>query len=658
MTLKSYSRLLLPLALIIGVAVLTSAPTPPYPVDSKAAFADEALVNFVRPGLIIKIASAEVDSVGTVKARVQFTDPKGLPLDREGITTPGTISCSLLIARIPVGATQYLSYTSRMVPSTITGKTMEQATADSGGVWTKLAEGDYTYTFATKLGTGYDRTVTHTIGAYGSRNLTEFDLGTNFDDAVFNFVPNGSAVTTTRDMIKTATCNRCHLDMGFHGGSRKTMELCILCHTPQTTDPDTLNTVDMPVMVHKIHAGASLPSVQAGGKYVIIGFGGSVNDYSDITFPADTRNCTHCHQQDTGAAQAKAYTKPTMAACGACHDNIDWATGKNHQNQKDDKSCILCHPADSGKEFDVSVVGAHVIPTDSKSLAGVVFELLKVENTAPGSNPTVTFTVKDKSGSVINAATMSRLRLHLAGPNTDYTYYVTEDATKATLSGGIYTYKFTATVPKDAKGSWTIAVEGRVAATVNGASVNDVGLNKQMAFSVDGSKVTPRRVVVDLAKCNQCHYKLNFHGGSRNTTQQCVICHAPTRTAAPEPQRSIDLGVMIHKIHRGADLARGYGISSADFSDIGFPGDLRSCTTCHSSSSTYQLPLADSSIPVVSPFDYISPAPRATADCLACHDTKYAAAHANSNIDPTLGEACAACHGPNSEKSVDKVHAR
>ena len=85
-----------------------------------------------------------------------------------------------------------------MVPNAL------QATGDTGGTYTKVADGEYIYTFGGKLPAGYDQTVTNTVGIYGSRNLTEFDLGTQYDDTVFNFVPNGARVTVTRDVIKTA----------------------------------------------------------------------------------------------------------------------------------------------------------------------------------------------------------------------------------------------------------------------------------------------------------------------------------------------------------------------------------------------------------------------------------------------------------------------
>ena len=45
------------------------------------------------------------------------------------------------------------------------------------------------------------------------------------------------------------------------------------------------------------------------------------------------------------------------------------------------------------------------------------------------------------------------------------------------------------------------------------------------------------------------------------------------------------------------------------------------------------------------------------AACLGCHTGKEAASHALSNTS-ALGESCDACHGPQADFSVDKVHAR
>lgn len=56
---------------------------------------------------------------------------------------------------------------------------MTQATGENTGTWTEVAAGEYSYKFLNKAPATIDRTATHTIGAYGSRNLDEFSLGRN-----------------------------------------------------------------------------------------------------------------------------------------------------------------------------------------------------------------------------------------------------------------------------------------------------------------------------------------------------------------------------------------------------------------------------------------------------------------------------------------------
>ena len=73
---------------LVGSLALISAPHPPFSTRDKAYYADDKLVNFVRPGLVIKITSAEIAADGAIRARFKLTDPRGLPLDRVGVTTP------------------------------------------------------------------------------------------------------------------------------------------------------------------------------------------------------------------------------------------------------------------------------------------------------------------------------------------------------------------------------------------------------------------------------------------------------------------------------------------------------------------------------------------------------------------------------------------
>jgi OmcA/MtrC family decaheme c-type cytochrome len=138
-------------------------------------------------------------------------------------------------------------------------------------------------------------------------------------------------------------------------------------------------------------------------------------------------------------------TKPTRAACGACHDDINFATGVNHAGgpQFDDNQCSTCHIPQGELDFDASIKGGHLVPTDSKNLSGLVVNLTNVTNGTAGSKPVVTFTVQDGSGSGLPLSKLGGLQLTMAGPTTDYGYtsfgsdvttpgYVTESATGAT----------------------------------------------------------------------------------------------------------------------------------------------------------------------------------------------------------------------------------
>ena len=707
-TTSTIIKIALALLLLAGaVGLIGATKNAEFTVHDKAYYADPNLVNFVRPGLAVTITSASIAADGTITAHVKLADPKGLPLDRDGIYTPGNVSLSFIAAVINKNQKQYFSYTSRTVSSSISGNSATQAAADSGGVFTKTADGEYDYTFKTKAPAGYDRNATHSIGVYSSRNLTEFDLGTQYASDVFTFVPDGSPVVVTRDVIRTASCDKCHDQLAFHGGSRRGMELCILCHQPQTSDPDTGNTVDMPVMTHKIHMGSSLPSVQGGKPYQIIGFNNSVADYSTVVFPADARRCEFCHEQNTGAAQATAYLNPSRVACGACHDNVNFASGENHVNlpQTSDNLCGNCHQPQGDLEFDASIKGAHTIETESATRPGVVVDILKVDNGAAGQSPTVTFTVKDFQGNGIPMSQLTgganRLALVLAGPTTDYGYtnfgttpngYVSENPVPSATcaADGTCVYTFKAKIPAGATGTYSVGIEARRGITLLAGTVlertSEYGaINKVFNFSVDGSPVTPRRTVVSINNCNRCHAFLSLHGENRNQIEQCVLCHNPSETDSARrvvatnpadkalPPQSVDFALMIHKIHTGENMLEdnrtyvvvGFGGSHNDFSEVrypafspsGSPGDRRNCSMCHVNGSE-QLPLQAGLHQVTDPQGLLNPVGARTAACTACHGSIAAASHALVNTSTQLGESCDVCHGSSSDFSVNKVHAR
>ena len=150
--------------------------------------------------------------------------------------------------------------------SPITGVAATQAAADSGGTWTDLDDRPLDlHVQDGRCRPGYDETKTHTLAIYATRNMTDISDKNYYDNVEHDFRPDGA--DGDRDLgqdRRTRPATRCHNPLSAHGGSRQDVKLCVTCHQPQTVDPDTGNTVDFKVMIHKIHRGENLPSVEAG----------------------------------------------------------------------------------------------------------------------------------------------------------------------------------------------------------------------------------------------------------------------------------------------------------------------------------------------------------------------------------------------------------
>ena len=235
--------------------------------------------------LAIEVQFAAIES-SSAAVTFRLTDGAGVPVDRAGLLTDGVVDLAFGLSWLDEAdgqPAQYTSYVTRVQESPITGESAVQATTESSGTFEALdpADGVYRYTFATPAdGAAADRT--QTVLVSGSRAL---DGVQHRASAIFHFRPDGSAASLTREVVTDAACNGCHGDLEGHGGRYTTTSACITCHTPQTTDPDTGNTLDFKVMAHRIHRGASLPTVVGGTPYQIIGFNQSVHDFSTVHFP-------------------------------------------------------------------------------------------------------------------------------------------------------------------------------------------------------------------------------------------------------------------------------------------------------------------------------------------------------------------------------------
>ncbi len=676
-------------AVVSGRRSLMTSPAA-YATGARERYLTTDQFGYIRPGFNITINSVTIPADRQAVVDFSLTDDLDQPLDRAGKVTPGVISMSFILAWWDPVLRQYTSYTTRQDTSLSTSPfpnvTVTQAGADSAGSagFTDLALGHATYRFKTVLPASYDQTKTTTLGIYATRNLTDI-LGKNYYANVeYDFRPDAQAFTDKWDMIAQAACNSCHNPLSAHGGSRQDVKLCVLCHSPQSVNPDTGNTVDFKVMIHRIHDASNLPSVVAGTPYQIINSHG-FSDFSTVVFPQDIRNCTKCHAAPATQA-ANYYTFPGQAACGSCHDNLNFATGANHQGgiQVGDSHCASCHVPQGDAEFDASVIGAHTVPFKSKQLKGLDAEILTVTNAAPLQNPTVTFKLTNGDGTPVDPASLpasgGSLNVVLGGPTVEYSFFppFREDASKGAFNGTVVTYTFTHAIPADATGTWSASIEARRPVQIDGGtnadgsprplSVTEGAINPVFAVLVTDTTPVARRQIVSLDKCNQCHDQLRLHGEQRFVIEECVICHNPNgddsarRPAANLPTESISFQRMIHRIHTGENLEKdfiiyGFGGSVNNFKEVRFPGDRRDCEKCHVNGSQ-QVPLPLTNLPVIhTENDWYHPVQTTAAACLGCHDSREAAAHAFVNTAP-FGEACGACHAPDDDFSVDKVHAR
>jgi len=82
-------------------------------------------------------------------------------------------------------------------------------------------------------------------------------------------------------------------------------------------------------MIHKIHTGEEM--IAGGGSLTIYGFGGSRNDFSDVRFPGDRRNCSTCHVSAAAASHALANTTQLGESCAVCHGaSAEFSVNKVH----------------------------------------------------------------------------------------------------------------------------------------------------------------------------------------------------------------------------------------------------------------------------------------------------------------------------------------
>jgi OmcA/MtrC family decaheme c-type cytochrome len=464
-------------------------------------------------------------------------------------------------------------------------------------IWVTYTSGDRLFTrlTATAISSGFSFTYVSAV----FNNATTFNLAAttrvmllisgsavaDAQNATFDLVPDGSAITLTRDITTTAACNECHnkligplsvsvLEDGspVHDGARFVTKVCVVCHTTTLGG----GVAEFAPMVHKIHAAKK-------------DFG--LGDFSEVTLPQALFNCRKCHKGTDGDHWM---TRPSMQACATCHDIVFFDTQITpapagftpHSGgpQTSNAACTFCHPNDltpistnhapipTAHQADDSTPHNPFPPTGAASFA---YEISSV--TTDSNLPVVTFRIL--TGATFTTTTTPVTLSCTASSNTNtagtlltgfsgspsflVVYALPQDGVttmtdwnnlgkpsgqpvSVAIANVCNGTQGSMTGP-DASGFYTATLRGsnNSAAFPAGATLRAVALQgyftqispalPRHAVSVQrgvtGDAV--RRNVVDPEKCALCHEFFQGHGGNRvKETQVCVMCHVPNLSSS------------------------------------------------------------------------------------------------------------------------------
>jgi hypothetical protein len=309
-----------------------------------------------------------------------------------------------------------------------------------------------------------------------------------------------------REVTKIENCNQCHVELRAHQDRYRDLTMCLLCHTvgaEDGNDPGVAGgtpgvTIDSRVMFHRIHNAAHLPSVLGVSSFPnglrqygvapeplqYIAADNSVRDFSSVrlgVFPnerspmpkdfgygrlgtaeqgvedqilAGVTSCFVCHGDPDGSGPLTApfqgdliEVQPTRAACGACHDDVDFANNyvSNLQimpPQPDDSQCTMCHEQSGGQ---LSVQDGHRHPLrDSFFNPGINFAIGDFQE-APGANGNgvidpgesiaLSVTLRDDTGADLPASSLDTITALISGPTTNNNLIANARVPSALLSG-------------------------------------------------------------------------------------------------------------------------------------------------------------------------------------------------------------------------------
>jgi len=397
----------------------------------------------------------------------------------------------------------------------------------------------------------------------------------------------------------------------------------------------------------------------------------NATSYAEVTYPQGLENCRKCHDgADAATPEGDNWqTLPSLSACFGCHDEADHPGGAPPTTNS---ACWVCHVGPEA-EADIAVVhtSSNPSPNNPDLIEGeveLVYDL--IDATVDGVSNEVTINARLLADG--EPLDVENLPADLAAPGSypafllayalpqdgiaepmDYNN-IGQRAAQA-ISIGLDDFFGAGTAGTHSHdggtGVSTFVITDAALQFPAGATLRAVGLQGYFQQDIDGSTVTlhtpsrvvavtgddERRLVVDSAKCADCHEWFEGHGGNRTYNMQiCTFCHVPSlsstgRTVVNPALRDLDdalaaavadetldasvdpndpltypedaqnLKDLVHAIHASGDRGRPFqhirGPSRQgyyDWSEVTFPrgASPSNCSLCHDGDS-YALPLAD-----------------------------------------------------------------
>jgi len=232
--------------------------------------------------------------------------------------------------------------------------------ADARGTWTLAIEAR--------------RTVTIAGGSNPDGTPRTFSVTEGATNPIFPVAVTDATPQARRQVVDIDKCNVCHDRLALHGGQRFAVDECVICHNPNATDVSqrpagvgSPESISFQRLIHRIHRGESLTK-----DFTIYGFGKSVNNFNEVRFPGDLRDCEKCHALDSQQLPLPATNLPvqtppppqewytpmqtTAAACLGCHDTVDAAAHAYVNTAPFGEACATCHAPED--QFAVDKVHA------------------------------------------------------------------------------------------------------------------------------------------------------------------------------------------------------------------------------------------------------------------------------------------------------------